>query len=48
MARAKIFAFGIGEGMTDFFYQPYKGSRDNGSKGFATGYLKGSSGAVGR
>ncbi|GLB07534.1 hypothetical protein AtubIFM57258_002877 [Aspergillus tubingensis] len=47
MAGAKSFALGIGEGMTDIFYQPYKGARDDGAKGFATGFLKGSFGTVG-
>ncbi|EHA25403.1 hypothetical protein ASPNIDRAFT_119995, partial [Aspergillus niger ATCC 1015] len=48
VAGAKSFALGIGEGMTDIFYQPYKGARDNGAKGFATGFLKGTFGAVGK
>ncbi|GLA93252.1 hypothetical protein AtubIFM61612_010446 [Aspergillus tubingensis] len=48
MAGAKSFALGIGEGMTDIFYQPYKGARDDGAKGFATGFLKGSFGTVGK
>lgn len=48
MAGAKSFASGIGEGMTDIFYQPYKGARDDGAEGFATGFLKGSFGTVGK
>ncbi|GAQ44829.1 hypothetical protein AtubIFM55763_005507 [Aspergillus tubingensis] len=46
MAGAKSFASGIGEGMTDIFYQPYKGARDDGAEGFATGFLKGSFGTA--
>ncbi|PWY83896.1 UDP-Glycosyltransferase/glycogen phosphorylase [Aspergillus sclerotioniger CBS 115572] len=48
IAGAKCFALGMGESVTDIFYQPYKGAKDNGAVGFATGMLKGTFGVVGK
>ena len=48
IAGAKCFAVGMGESVTDIFYQPYRGAKDNGAVGFATGMLKGTFGVVGK
>ncbi|PYH90248.1 UDP-Glycosyltransferase/glycogen phosphorylase [Aspergillus ellipticus CBS 707.79] len=48
VAGAKSFAIGMGESVTDIFYQPYKGARDGGVKGFAGGMFKGTFGVIGK
>ncbi|KAJ5170112.1 uncharacterized protein N7500_002895 [Penicillium coprophilum] len=48
VAGAKSFAVGMGQGMTDVVYQPYKGARDGGAAGFAGGLLKGTFGVIGK
>lgn len=46
IAGAKGFAIGIGESVIDPFYQPYKGARDGGIRGFAGGMFKGTFGVI--
>lgn len=41
----KDFAVGVGTGLVDIFVRPYKGARDDGVKGFATGIAEGALGA---
>jgi hypothetical protein len=45
-AGAKSFAIGMGESVTDIFYQPYKGARDGGALGLANGMFKGTFGVA--
>jgi UDP:flavonoid glycosyltransferase YjiC (YdhE family) len=40
----KDFAVGMSTGVVDLFVQPVKGARENGAKGFAAGFAKGSLG----
>lgn len=46
IAGAKSFAIGMGESVIDPFYQPYKGARDGGIRGFASGMFKGTFGVI--
>ncbi|KAJ6026609.1 uncharacterized protein N7446_004791 [Penicillium canescens] len=46
LAGPRTFAVGMAESCVDPFYQPYKGARDAGALGFASGLFKGTFGVI--